>query len=114
VPAARGHVADSLRFAAERTDGTLRRDWAPAQCDGAEAAASRTLAAHEAKVNEWLAKGAKGKLVITDSNPGGPSVGRRFSRGEARAVPVSGTRLVLIGDASKPCGFRILTGYPVP
>jgi hypothetical protein len=80
----------------------------------AEAAASRALAANEAKIAEWSRGASDGRLVI-DYHPRGPSfpVGIHAAR-DAAAAPVAGVRLVLIKDASLPSGFRILTGYPIP
>jgi hypothetical protein len=78
----------------------------------AEVAASRTLAANDAAVREWLAKGAPRTLVIEDAARGAP-VGRLVQRYGSAAKDVAGTRLILIGDPSKSCGFRILTGHPI-
>jgi len=79
----------------------------------AEVAASRTIAANEAKIQSWLATGGQGNLVIEDPTRGAP-VGRSVNRWGQTPTEVAGTKLVLVGDRQKACGFRILTGYPVP
>lgn len=79
----------------------------------AEAAVSKTLAANEGKVSEFMS-GPRGKLEI-EFHPEGLAfpVGLHMTRGAA-AVPVAGVKVVLIKDATMSCGFRILTGFPVP
>jgi hypothetical protein len=80
----------------------------------AEAAVSRTLAANEGKVAEWL-RGSNTKPLELDYHPAEPSfpVGMHMVRG-GPALPVAGVRVILLKDSTTSCGFRVLTGFPVP
>jgi Bacterial CdiA-CT RNAse A domain len=80
----------------------------------AEAAVSKTLTTKEAQVTEWMKSPTTDALRL-EYHPTGPAfpVGIHMSRGAA-AVPVAGVRVVLLKDASMSCGFRILTGFPIP
>ncbi|HSO37220.1 MAG TPA: RNase A-like domain-containing protein [Labilithrix sp.] len=79
----------------------------------AEAAVSKTLATNESKVAEWM-RNPERRLEL-EYHPQGPSfpVGTHMARG-AEAVPVAGVKVVLLKDATMSCGFRILTGFPIP
>jgi hypothetical protein len=80
----------------------------------AEAAVSKTLATNEGEVAEWIRSPSTRPLEL-EYHPAGPSfpVGVHMARGAA-AVPVAGVRVVLLKDATMSCGFRVLTGFPVP
>ena len=80
----------------------------------AETAVSKTLVTNEAEVAEWMKAGGAKPLEL-EYHPNGPSfpVGVHMLRGAA-PVPVAGVRVVLLKDATMSCGFRILTGFPIP
>jgi Bacterial CdiA-CT RNAse A domain len=80
----------------------------------AEAAVSKTLTTYDGEVGEWM-RSPSTKPLELEYHPVGPSfpVGVHMLRGAA-AVPVAGVRVVLLKDTTMSCGFRILTGFPVP
>jgi hypothetical protein len=111
------HVGKTTAELQERLAGSKRMQGCSSFYDRAqaEAAVSKTLAANEAKIAEWLKGGATDRLPIK-FNPGGPAfpVGLHLARGASEVVAVAGVKVVLIKDATTSCGFRILTGFPVP
>ncbi len=77
----------------------------------AEKAVAETIDANKAKIADWLASDAKGKIDISQkmTEPIGISVLRDAP---PIASPASSVRVILVRDAAFPDGYRILTGYP--
>jgi hypothetical protein len=79
----------------------------------AEKAVAETIDANKAKIADWLASDAKGKIDISQkmTEPIGISV-LRDAPIASPASPASSVRVILVRDAAFPDGYRILTGYP--
>ena len=76
----------------------------------AEKAVAETIETNQAKIDSWLASGAKRPLAISQTMD--EPVGISMPRGAPAASPTSSVRVILVRDASFPDGYRILTGFP--
>jgi len=129
------HVAKDDAFLEQRlkdplkkADGTVLTDKAGnpkylgvassfADSKAAQEAVNKTFAdpANQSKIAQWLAKGAKGNLALTED------VGKEIGHGIRRADLLAGTpkhiatsdvRVVLKADKAYPEGYKVLTAYP--
>ncbi len=75
----------------------------------AEWAVAEALRRNEARIEAWLQSGEQ--RFVFDADLDRP-VGRYLTRSMSQPKTVSGVRVVLVRDATRPAGYLILTAYP--
>lgn len=107
----RDHVGKSISQLLARaiTDPMTRVASSFVSREVAEQAVAKTINANAAKIADWIAKGAKGRLPIEGAMQSG--VGTVVTA-EGAVVVSSSVRVVLVAAPQTAQGYRILTGFP--